>query len=171
MKDFTDLLIWATSQIGREFFDFPVHHLGDEVYRERVYCYELYHLLRSRWPNSKYQINGEVDKRNHPYFTERGWIKPDLLVHVPRTSENYAVIEVKTSNATKAGLIEDLQHLDIFLTKIECPYDRAIMLIFGNDASKKSRSIESYKSAGHIEVWIHESAGKAAELTKTFLLE
>jgi len=23
---------------------------GDAIYRERVYCYELYHQVRNRWP-------------------------------------------------------------------------------------------------------------------------
>jgi hypothetical protein len=55
-------------------------HGGLPAYRERVYCYELYHQMRRRWPlNCEYSLNGEVDKRGHPYLQAR----PDLRSVIP----------------------------------------------------------------------------------------
>lgn len=34
--------------------------------RERVYAYELYRQLRSRWPAWEYSLGEEVDKQGHP---------------------------------------------------------------------------------------------------------
>jgi hypothetical protein len=72
---------------------------GDPVYRERVYCYELYHQMRVHWSaDTPYYLNGEVDKTGHSLLTELGVgrRKPDLLVHRPGDMiGNHAVIEVK----------------------------------------------------------------------------
>jgi len=42
MEQLTHILQDATAAIGREYFLLPIHG-ADPVYRERVYCYELYH--------------------------------------------------------------------------------------------------------------------------------
>src|SRR5689334_12222656 len=89
----------ATAAIDGEYFLLPVHG-GDAVRRERVYCYELYHQMRLRWPETPFRLNGEIDKGGHPYFQAKGGKpKPDLLVHVPGGGDNCAVIEIKSSRA------------------------------------------------------------------------
>lgn len=83
MEQLTDILRQATAAIGREYFLLPIHG-GGPVYRERVYCYELYYQMRRRWlEDSPYRLNGEVDKRSYPNFPDLGpgEPKPDLLVH------------------------------------------------------------------------------------------
>jgi hypothetical protein len=68
MEWFTGILHEATARIAPEYFLLPVYG-GPSVYRERVYCYELYHQIRLLWPGDcPYRLNGEVDKRAHPYF-------------------------------------------------------------------------------------------------------
>ena len=109
MNEFTDILKQAAASIEGEYFHLPIDG-GDPVYRERVYCYELYHQMRARWPEScEYFLNGEVDKGGHPYFEKLGSPKPDFIVHIPGTDNNYAVIEVKAGAAAakdiqKSGL-------------------------------------------------------------------
>lgn len=63
-------------------------------YRERVYCYELYHQLRNRLGDSyTYKVDGELDKRGHPVIKP---CIPDFVVHVPsRMDRNLVVVEVK----------------------------------------------------------------------------
>lgn len=62
MEQLTQILQDATAAIGQEYFLLPVHG-ADPVYRERVYCYEIYHQMRLRWPPACiYRLNGEVDK-------------------------------------------------------------------------------------------------------------
>lgn len=104
MKQLTQILQGATAAIGAEYFLLPIHGAGP-VYRERVYCYELYHQMRLRWPpDSVYRLNGEVDKIGHPYFQDGGEPKPDLLVHEPGHGNNYAIIEVKSCEAAADGI-------------------------------------------------------------------
>src|SRR6266568_1457380 len=103
MDELSDLLGTATAAVAPEYFRLPIHG-ADPVYRERVYCYELYHQMRLRWPpGSPYRLNGEVDKRSHPYFADGGSPKPDLLVHEPGTGRNHAVFEVKSINGSADG--------------------------------------------------------------------
>src|SRR5580704_3002684 len=117
MEQLDDILQQATAAIGREYFLLSIHG-ADPVHRERVYCYELYHQMRLRWPApdySPYRLNGEIDKGGHPYFkNERGSPKPDLLVHVPGTGDNHAVIEVKSSRAKAKEIRKDLRTLSRF---------------------------------------------------------
>ena len=111
MEQLTQILLEATAAIAPEYFLLPIHG-GDPVYRERVYCYELYHQMRRLWPQDcPYRLNGEVDKRAHPYFEVGGQPKPDLLVHQPGTGENHAVVEVKSSGAVARNIEKDLERL------------------------------------------------------------
>src|SRR5690554_896294 len=50
MNELSTILSAATAAIDERFMKLPIYH-GSPVYRERVYCYELYHQLRSRWPD------------------------------------------------------------------------------------------------------------------------
>src|SRR6266542_905398 len=63
-----DILAWllkASSLVGEEYMRLPVAG-ADPQYRERVYCYELYHQLRCQWPSRfPYVLCGEIDKRKH----------------------------------------------------------------------------------------------------------
>lgn len=84
--NFEPLLQEATSKIGYNYFQLPIDGQEDPIYRERVYCYELYHQLRSIWPKDcEYELSGEVDKSGHPLIRGNNLdrIKPDFLVHVP----------------------------------------------------------------------------------------
>jgi hypothetical protein len=85
MQELSDVLQAATSAIEPMYFRLEIDG-GDPVYRERVYCYELYHQMRLRWPNGcPYYLNGEIDKAAHPILMQLGaaHAKPDLLIHQP----------------------------------------------------------------------------------------
>lgn len=119
MDQFSDIFASATAAVSAEYFYLP-YDGGDGVYRERVYCYELYHQLRSRWPkDTTYRLTGEVDKASHPILAEFGAdrMKPDLLVHRPGYMENYAIVEVKSAPPSAAGLRKDLATLSLFTSR------------------------------------------------------
>jgi hypothetical protein len=83
MDDLTRILKEATANIAPEYFRLSIDG-GGPVYRERVYCYELYHQMRLQWPKGgPFILNGEVDKAAHPILSALGadYAKPDLLVH------------------------------------------------------------------------------------------
>lgn len=64
-----DALVQATAKIAPPYFQLPVARLEAPLYRERVYCYELYHQLRLEVPAYlPYSLSGEVDKLGHPLF-------------------------------------------------------------------------------------------------------
>lgn len=59
--------------------------------------------------------------------------KPDFLVHQPGTGNNYAVIEVKHSQAVATGIAKDFQTLTRF--RNEFGYRRAIYLLWSESGS------------------------------------
>jgi hypothetical protein len=134
------LLSEATERVGRDYFLLPVANGAGGPplvqYRERVYAYELYHQLRSIWPNWPYSLAGEVDKRGHPVV--RGGhlddAKPDLLVHVPGVmNQNLLAVEIKAARpearqAEARAIAQDLRKLAAFR---EVGYEGAMLLVFG----------------------------------------
>lgn len=133
-SNFVECLKKATGNIEQKFFYFPIDGLKSPIFRERVYCYELYHQLRLIWnKDSQFSINGEVDKAGHPLMISPylSNAKPDFLVHIPGNMEgNFVVIEVKPISAKKNGIKKDLKTLSAFLDYGNYKY--AIFLIYGN---------------------------------------
>jgi hypothetical protein len=116
LQMFEDMLAAASAEIGPEYFQLPVAD-ADAAYRERVYCYELYHRLRCLWGNFPFSLGGEVDKSGHPHFQDGPYAraKPDLLVHVPGNMDwNLACVEVKPAVRPVAEFAADLRKLTWF---------------------------------------------------------
>lgn len=168
MQQLSTVLKAATAAIEAGYFRLSIHG-GDPVYRERVYCYELYHQMRLLWPRGcAFALNGEVDKAAHPILTKLGadGFRPDLLVHTPGDmAGNHAVMEVKSARGVRAGFPKDLHTLSVFRRAVG--YERAIYLIYGEEIS--DRLIEAM--AGYatkaglpfpIELWLHSAPGHPA---------
>jgi hypothetical protein len=158
MEQLSQILKDATAAISAEYFRLPIHG-ADPVYRERVYCYELYHQMRLRWPpDCVYRLNGEVDKIGHPYFQDGARPKPDLLVHQPGHGNNHAIIEVKSSDAAAEGIRKDLRTLSRF--ENEFGYKRAIYVVYGDHPDGVLARVQEYSAAvehlAPIELWLHE---------------
>lgn len=167
MNELTDILQAATASVEAMYFHLNIDG-GDPVFRERVYCYELYHQMRSHWPpKSHYFLNGELDKRAHPILRELGadHAKPDLLVHTPGSmAGNYAIIEVKHSTAAD-GIRKDLHTLDLFVRRVG--YQRAVYLIYGHEANARGvgrieEIADEFQTLVPIEVWLHSEVGQPA---------
>jgi hypothetical protein len=170
MNDLDQILANATRSIEAGYFYLRIAG-GGHVYRERVYCYELYHQLRVHWPtDSQFYLNGEVDKSAHPLFGNLR-TKPDLLVHQPGSMDgNFAIIEVKSPSASSAGISKDLTTLCRFIRDLN--YKRAIYLIYGADVDDRLfkrilRRAENIKISALIELWVHREAGAPAEFFAT----
>ena len=133
MENFDIIFQQATENIESEFYQLPVAGKEDPIYRERVYCYELYHQLRSLWPiGTEYTLSGEVDKKGHPLIRNNGLDdkKPDFLIHVPgNMGQNYLVVEVKQINTDRREIFKDLKTLTAF--RLHGQYQRAILLFYG----------------------------------------
>ncbi|WP_072395606.1 hypothetical protein [Hyphomicrobium sp. CS1GBMeth3] len=177
MHRLTRILTRATRDIAPEYFRLNIDG-GDPVYRERVYCYELYHRMRIRWPHdTDYRLNGEIDKAAHPILMQLGaaHAKPDFLVHRPgHMAGNHAIIEVKTFRAGNAEIRSDLEKLALFLNVVG--YQRAIYLVFGEGAdlqvlNRIANVANQIPNLPPVEVWLHQEAGTAARCAATLQAE
>jgi hypothetical protein len=131
---FLDIFSSAIAAVGGHYFHFAIAEAEDSIYRERVYCYELYHQMRERLPDEfGYVLCGEVDKSGHPILREAlGAVKPDYIVHVPGSMDNnLVVIEVKPPRATPAQVDADIAKLIGFRRAGQ--YFAAIYLIYGGE--------------------------------------
>lgn len=136
---FIDLLLATCGAVSDRWFLMPIDREDhDGVYRERVYCYELYHQLRVRTEDSvvagapAYVLSGEIDKAGLNAVIAGGTHKPDLVWHVPGTRLNAVVAEVKTTYRWDSdGIVKDLQTLAAFLTAGDRAYKRGVLLMFG----------------------------------------
>src|SRR2546422_1048686 len=108
----TTLLTEATAAVPFDYFQLPIAGLEDPRYRERVYCYELYHQMRMRWPSDfRFSLSGEVDKNGHPLVRGNSldYAKPDFIVHVPGVMDhNLLVVEVKAFTLNREAITTDL---------------------------------------------------------------
>jgi hypothetical protein len=167
MRELPQVLGDATGSIDWRYFHLAVDG-GPPIYRERVYCYELYHQMRSLWPgNCPYCLNGEVDKAGHPILPNLGVRRaiPDLLVHQPGSMRgNYAIIEVKNPLASPAGIMKDLKKLDLFVRNVG--YQKAIYLTYGGAADRLVDNIIrcacKIPDLASIELWVHQHVGEPA---------
>lgn len=131
----TGWLLCASSQVGSDYFQMPVAGQTDAEYRERVYCYELYHRWRSHWVEGfPYSLSGEIDKHGHPII--RGDPKPDFLVHVPGRMANLLIVEVKPVTAPWDRMADDLRRLTKFRRDLvprgePGNYDAAYFWVYG----------------------------------------
>lgn len=167
------LLAEATGKIENNYFQLPIDGQEDPIYRERVYCYELYHQLRLCWPSdTDFELSGEVDKSGHPLIRGNNLdrVKPDLLVHVPGDMEgNYTIIEVKPITADRNGIKKDLETLTAF--RRHAQYQKAIYLFYGQGNMKAVQNVINELQASDggdqidlslIELWWHNVVGESA---------
>lgn len=168
MHDFEDRLKAATQGIVLEYFQLPVAGSESPIYRERCYCYELYHQLRKDWPDCAYRLSGEVDKSGHPIIrgNELDNTKPDLLIHIPEDMKhNFAVIEVKPVTGARGGVEKDVRTLLAYLD--HGGYERAYYLIYGAEdhgtALKVAADVIRQRGLNRIELWHHAAACVAAK--------
>ena len=168
MESFCELLEIATGRVPEEYFQLPIDGRDDPVYRERVYCYELYHQLRVLWPDeSQYSLGGEVDKAGHPLIRDNGLdnCKPDFLVHIPgNMGGNFAVVEVKPIRSSRQAVQKDIETLANFVTHAQ--YEKAIYLFYGNPDHGRGLELASEEVeaqvAVDIELWHHPAPGDQA---------
>lgn len=175
IDDFKALLREATGQIEGEYIQLPVAGEENEIYRERIYTYELYHQLRSLWPASlnDFSLSGEVDKSGHRLIRDNmlNRVKPDLIVHAPGGMQrNLVVLEVKPINGRPRGFLKDFKTLTEFRDRAE--YDCAIHLTYGTEPEDRDYVLEQAHTLqaeapeevnlDQLEIWYHDAPGLEA---------
>ena len=166
---FRDALLAATRNVQEKYFRLPVEY-KDYVFRERAYCYELYHQLRVLLPSDyPYTLSGEVNKAGHPLIADYcGGIIPDFLIHNPGLmgeTDNLIIVEVKTIqganyNVEGEGLLKDMQTINC-MTTLENGYYRGIILIFGSGNNNKKMEVENIYRArcdmNFVKLFFHDN--------------
>jgi hypothetical protein len=117
-QDFDDFLILlnvACKDMNDSHY-FQIEEAGSNnlKYRERVYCYELYHHLRCKLTDKYYyKLDGELDKAGHPFI--EGGVKPDFVVQKPKSmDDNLVIIEVKPISKERSSIINDMEKIKEF---------------------------------------------------------
>lgn len=138
-------------------------------YKERTYCYELYHRLRGVIPtHCLYTLSGELTKRGHEIISRKiGEKAPDFAFHVPGyMTDNLSVIEVKRID-TKDDVLKDFKNLRKFLEEAE--YKGAIQLVFGTEGGQigkfqqaATQELGGLTKGTFVLLW-HRLAGEPAE--------
>ncbi len=145
-----DILINACQRVNDLYFNVP---LVTEIkspedfrsvleYREKVYCYELYHqkrtLLEKRGSHIRgLLLNAETDKAGAIYTTFVGARKPDFVLHRPGDGiHNVATTEVKRISAPINDIEKDMGKLKEFLDPETMNYFGGVALIYGEEEGK-----------------------------------
>jgi len=176
-----NLLVDASSKVADCYILLPIAGKTDSEYRERVYCYELYHQLRvlGEERHLPYVLGGEIDKAGHPVirgpYLDRS--KPDLAAHRPgRMSHNLSVVEIKPAGATAPQIADDLRKLTAFRSL--AAYHSAYFILYGGKKSAFHRALHRIAGDpalardvdfGLIRLMWHQKAGmRASELRPPF---
>ncbi len=169
MDGLDEIIMSATAAIGPQYFQLPVAGRDPALY-ERVYCYELYHQMRSRWPATNLFLTGEVPKRGHEIIMASigSAVVPDFLIHEPgNMGNNHAIMEVKSSQANALGIRKDLATLDQFCVQVG--YQRAVYLFYGGeiDLDLVRRLAAQRPVQAYMEIWLHSEPGLEAQIIGT----
>ncbi len=145
-ENYLERLTDSCRAVEKLYFHVPlVTEISDEEefkavlgYRERVYCYELYHQLRLRIgaetsSEGRLYLNAEMDKSGTVYKNWVGRRKPDFILHRPgEGGHNIGITEVKPIVSDIKEMEADMKKLKEFLDPKGMNYFGAVALIFGN---------------------------------------
>ncbi len=165
VDEFLDLFLKATASIPELYFQLPVAGKDEPIYRERAYCYELYHQLRMLLDESDdlrwFALSGEIDKQGHPIIRP---CSPDLVFHRPGDmAANVAVVEVKPGNGDVEGIKKDLRTLSYFVDDV-VQYQVGIHLVYGGTEADLQKFVDEFQKVGSnkLRLYWHQRFGDHA---------
>jgi len=173
---FLQCLLKEPAKMDTHYFQVPVYGTDKRFLRERVYCYELYHLLRIALGNNyPCKLMGELDKNNNPVIQPiAGAKEPDLLWHEPgEEPNNIAIVEVKAlvrfpnNKIVTPRIIGDTKKLLKFLHP-QIHYRKAIQLLYGHghlgEVQALAKKISANDFADQVMVIWHSGPGSMAQI-------
>jgi hypothetical protein len=104
---------------------------GNLHWLERPFAYEIYHQLRCLQKKTKFDMKCVIHAEVLKTYQEIRNLKkmPDLLIHVPDTERNLAVVEIKLASNTSKELRDDLDKLALFQRVLR--YETLIEIVIG----------------------------------------
>lgn len=118
IENYLAIITEALSRVGRGYYRVRTTYDEAGVIRERVFCYEFYHQMRSIMGGAQPLIlHAEIDKSGHRDFEAEDQRNPDFVFHVPgEHTRNTLVVEVKGTLDSVAGVLKDFETLEKFIT-------------------------------------------------------
>lgn len=181
------LIYDAIQKVAPKYHRIATSGTNEISYRERVYCYELYHWMRTLEENkcdSGYYgsnvadetivINGEIDKAGHCIIDSN--FNPDFVIHRQGTMDNnLCVVEVKVKKSER-GIKKDFGTISCMLSCYE--YEYGIFIYVGKNANNVIGAIKEIfreksnnplrerveEKLNDIYVYISETAGQKPEI-------
>ncbi len=151
---FYNALLESTSKIDKHFYKVKLAYFNQTMYRENVYCYELYYQLRKiLGEDFPYMLSGDVDKASHPDIVERCLeFKSTFLIHQPGIFNSESLLAILYVCSLDYAfrypetLIENFNKMNCAIN-VQGGYYRGIMLIYGDDRGELDRGIHDiYKN-------------------------
>ena len=135
IESFVEMIKGSLDNVGDEYYKITTTYESSGIVRERVFCYELYHQMRSVQSArglTDVQIHGEIDKSGHIAFDRNSRKNPDFVFHVPGMMKGKAiVVEVKgkIEGNYQEGVYKDIVTLSKF-TNNKHYYHSGILIIY-----------------------------------------
>jgi hypothetical protein len=151
VREYLNLVKSALRRVESAYYKLTTTYEPSDIVRERVFCYELYHQIRSSMgPHHKLSLNGEIDKRRHIDFDRKDRKNPDFVFHIPGTHErNTIVVEVKGSLQASKGIVKDFDTIITFVSKYQ--YKAGIFILYNHTFDELASTLgqELGKLASH----------------------
>lgn len=151
INDYLPFITDALNHVEQPYFLLPTTYTP--IMRERVFCYEFYHQMRTLqntpgYPRlSNLYIHAEIDKSGHKDFDKAHQANPDFIFHVPgEFKRNTIVVEVK-NRLEKKGISKDLNTLLTFVSTYQ--YKIGILIVFNKSITQVSTYLR--KNFSHIK--------------------
>lgn len=150
---YLELIYEAMVRVETRYCKIKVAESNEEISRERVYCYELYHQMRKlqerrnnahlygkKVDESQIVINGEIDKAGHPVINPN--FNPDFVIHRQKIMDNnICVVEVKT-NYSKPGITKDFGTITCMMNCYR--YEYGVFIYVGEKTDRVKSVIREY---------------------------
>lgn len=130
----------ALSKVESSYFKMVMTYSNEEINRERVFCYELYHQMRTlsekKLPSGELlSLHAEVDKSGNPLFNRQN---PDFIFHKPGTNEhNELVCEVKGTIDDGSGITKDFKNILTLI--INNGYKNGLFILYNHGIEQLGR--------------------------------
>jgi hypothetical protein len=137
----------ALDLVSQEYYEVLTAYKPEGIIRERAFCYELYHHMRSLQEHRKmnrFYVHGEIDKRGYSLLSEDERRNPDFIFHVPgELKNNFIVCEVKGKLDTKDDVYKDIQTLIRFTTGV-LEYKMGVHIVFNYSIADYKEKMSEY---------------------------
>ncbi|MBN2863893.1 MAG: hypothetical protein JXN62_12060 [Bacteroidales bacterium] len=129
-----DLVKSAADAVPQEYYRLQTIYSSNGIVRERIYCYEIYHIMRTEQErnliDNTFSLHGEIDKSGHNEFENRDRKNPDFVFHVPGSMSNNAVVMEVKGKIIPSNIKKDFLTLYRFTSQYQ--YEAGVFLLFNH---------------------------------------